>query len=93
MYETNRLMDWIHGMYFRSTVQRKNPGQRRNLGLNLIFLIQSWEPMDLKALQNGSDIRGVALEGVQGESMNLSPGMAARIAAALFTPAEAEYAS
>ena len=31
---------------------------------------------DWKKLQNGSDIRGVALEGVPGENMNLTPGVA-----------------
>ena len=28
--------------------------------------------MDYKKLQNGSDIRGVALEGVEGQSVNLT---------------------
>ena len=28
--------------------------------------------MDFKKLQNGSDIRGVALEGVEGQSVNLT---------------------
>ncbi|MBF1485600.1 MAG: phosphomannomutase/phosphoglucomutase, partial [Prevotella pallens] len=28
--------------------------------------------MDWKKLQNGSDIRGVALEGIEGESVNLT---------------------
>jgi len=32
--------------------------------------------MSWKKLQNGSDIRGVALEGVQGEELNLSPEVA-----------------
>ena len=32
--------------------------------------------MDWKKLQNGSDIRGVALEGVAGESVNLTPAIA-----------------
>lgn len=30
-------------------------------------------------LQNGSDIRGVALEGVEGENVNLTPSIANRI--------------
>ena len=32
-----------------------------------------------KALQNGSDIRGVALQGIPGEDVNLSPVIAATI--------------
>lgn len=31
---------------------------------------------DWQRLQNGSDIRGVALEGVAGEAVNLTPGVA-----------------
>ena len=31
------------------------------------------QPMSWKQLQNGSDIRGVALEGVADESVNLTP--------------------
>ncbi len=38
--------------------------------------------MDLLKLQNGSDVRGVALEGVPGEAVNLMPETAGRIAAA-----------
>ncbi len=38
--------------------------------------------MDLLKLQNGSDVRGVALEGVAGESVNLTPEVAGRIARA-----------
>jgi phosphomannomutase len=38
-----------------------------------------------KALQNGSDIRGVALEGVPGESVNLTPAVATRLGAAFAT--------
>jgi phosphomannomutase len=38
--------------------------------------------MDLSKLQNGSDIRGVALEGVPGEAVNLTPEIAGRIALA-----------
>ena len=34
---------------------------------------------DILKLQNGSDIRGVALEGVEGESVNLTPNIANRI--------------
>jgi len=37
-------------------------------------------PFDWGALQNGSDIRGVALEGVAGESVNITPEVAKRIA-------------
>ena len=33
-------------------------------------------------LQNGSDVRGVALEGIEGESVNLTPEIATYIAAA-----------
>lgn len=39
-------------------------------------------------LQNGSDVRGVALEGIEGESVNLTPEIARNIAAAF-----AEYLS
>jgi phosphomannomutase len=35
--------------------------------------------VDWKKLQNGSDIRGVAMEGVPGEEMNLSPEIATRL--------------
>ncbi len=38
--------------------------------------------MDLLKLQNGSDIRGVALEGVPGETVNLTPDISGRIALA-----------
>ncbi len=38
--------------------------------------------MDLLKLQNGSDVRGVALEGVVGEAVNLTPEIAGRIAVA-----------
>ncbi|MBE0652246.1 MAG: hypothetical protein IH594_00515 [Bacteroidales bacterium] len=31
--------------------------------------------MDWKKLQNGSDIRGIAMEGVSGENVNLTPGV------------------
>ena len=37
---------------------------------------------DYSKLQNGSDIRGVAMEGVPGEEVNLTPDTARRIAAA-----------
>ena len=33
-------------------------------------------------LQNGSDVRGTAMEGVRGEDVNLTPEIAADIAAA-----------
>lgn len=36
----------------------------------------------LKKLQNGSDIRGVAMEGVEGEKVNLTPEIAEKIACA-----------
>ena len=39
-------------------------------------------------LQNGSDVRGVALEGIEGEAVNLTPEIAKYIAAAF-----AEYLS
>jgi len=44
------------------------------------MLSESW-----KRLQNGSDIRGVALEGVEGESVNLTPDIAGKIACAFGT--------
>ncbi|MCQ2575985.1 MAG: phosphomannomutase/phosphoglucomutase, partial [Treponema sp.] len=37
---------------------------------------------DLMKLQNGSDVRGVALEGVEGEHINLTPDIATRIGCA-----------
>lgn len=39
-------------------------------------------PQDYKALQNGSDIRGIALPGVPGEDVNLTPEAAEKIASA-----------
>lgn len=44
-----------------------------------VFVILSEE---LKKLQNGSDIRGVAMEGVEGEKVNLTPQIAGKIARA-----------
>lgn len=41
--------------------------------------------MNWKKLQNGSDIRGVALEGVAGEHVNLTPEVAAVVAKAFVT--------
>ena len=38
--------------------------------------------MDYKKLQNGSDIRGVALEVIEGQNVNLTPGVAKVIAQA-----------
>ena len=38
--------------------------------------------MDYQKLQNGSDIRGIALEGIQGEEVNLTPVQAKEIARA-----------
>lgn len=38
-----------------------------------------------KRLQNGSDIRGVAMEGIEGENVNLTPDIAKRIASAFGT--------
>ena len=38
--------------------------------------------MDLLKLQNGSDVRGVAMEGVPGEEVTLTPAIAGRIAGA-----------
>ncbi len=35
---------------------------------------------ELKKLQNGSDIRGVAMEGIEGEKVNLTPQIAEKIA-------------
>ena len=35
---------------------------------------------DYKKLQNGSDVRGIALAGVEGEQVNLTPGIACDIA-------------
>ena len=38
--------------------------------------------MDLMKLQNGSDVRGVAIDGVEGENKNLTPDIAAKIGCA-----------
>ena len=38
--------------------------------------------MDLMKLQNGSDVRGVAVEGVEGENVNLTPEIASKIGCA-----------
>ena len=38
--------------------------------------------MDLMKLQNGSDIRGVAVDGVEGEKVNLTPDIARQIGCA-----------
>ena len=38
--------------------------------------------MDWKKLQNGSDIRGIALEGIEGEHVNLTDGVTQAIAKA-----------
>lgn len=38
--------------------------------------------MDIRKLQNGSDVRGIALEGVKGESVNLTNEAASKIAKA-----------
>lgn len=38
--------------------------------------------MDLLKLQNGSDVRGVALEGIEGENINLTPEIARKIGCA-----------
>ncbi len=38
--------------------------------------------MDLLKLQNGSDVRGVAVEGVEGENINLTPQIAKQIGCA-----------
>lgn len=37
---------------------------------------------DFLKLQNGSDIRGVAIEGVEGENVNLTPEIARKIGCA-----------
>ena len=39
--------------------------------------------MDWKKLQNGSDIRGVALEGIEGESVNLTNEVTTALSQAL----------
>lgn len=48
---------------------------------DLSFLLKR-KPMDFahwKKLQNGSDIRGVALEGIKDEKVNLTPGVAEKL--------------
>ena len=37
---------------------------------------------DILKLQNGSDIRGVAVEGVEGENVNITPQIAKQIGCA-----------
>ncbi len=41
--------------------------------------------MDWEKLQNGSDIRGIALEGIPGEKVNLTPAVVTTIAKAFVT--------
>jgi phosphomannomutase len=41
--------------------------------------MQNSTMVDWKKLQNGSDIRGVAMEGIPGEEVNLTPDIAARL--------------
>ena len=41
--------------------------------------------MNWKKLQNGSDIRGVAMEGVKGEPVNLTTKVATRLGKAFFS--------
>ncbi|MEB3212035.1 MAG: hypothetical protein VKL39_11800 [Leptolyngbyaceae bacterium] len=43
------------------------------------------EQIDWKKLQNGSDIRGVAMEGVPGEAVNLTPAIAHTLGKAFAT--------
>lgn len=40
--------------------------------ISLLALILNLKTMNWKKLQNGSDIRGVALEGLEGEPVNLT---------------------
>jgi phosphomannomutase len=40
--------------------------------------------MDLSKLQNGSDVRGVALDGIAGETVNLTPDIAKNISGAFY---------
>jgi phosphomannomutase len=53
----------------------KNPVM--HLKLNNLTMTNNW-----KELQNGSDIRGIAIEGVKGENVNLTPVIATAIAIA-----------
>ena len=48
-------------------------------------LLEDRSMTDYKKLQNGSDVRGIALAGVEGEQVNLTPGIACDIAHA-FAP-------
>jgi phosphomannomutase len=45
-----------------------------NILLNEPIIIMNW-----KRLQNGSDIRGVALEGIKGEQVNLTPAVSVKL--------------
>lgn len=59
------------------------PVNRRPFATNAYPLIRPWripmQDINWQALQNGSDIRGVALEGISGESVNLTPAIAERL--------------
>ena len=46
---------------------------------------QDWQSQDWQRLQNGSDIRGVALEGVPDEAVNLTPEVAYRLGQSFVT--------
>jgi len=48
-------------------------------------MVLSTTPVNWAALQNGSDIRGVALAGVPGEPVNLTPAVAATLGQAFVT--------
>ncbi|XP_078440729.1 phosphoglucosamine mutase family protein isoform X2 [Wolffia australiana] len=73
---------------FRAPVlasQFKYPGNRANAQCNASTCdntVTSFEKIDFKKLQNGSDIRGVALAGVTGEPVNLTEPAAEAIASA-----------
>ena len=41
--------------------------------------LSEWQTSDWQQLQNGSDIRGVAIDGVEGERVNLTPAIAQRL--------------
>lgn len=64
---------------------QKGPGNRASVHCHAAAFTSaapSYEKVDFRKLQNGSDIRGVAIAGVEGEPVNLTEPVAEAIAAA-----------
>ncbi|KAF8396567.1 hypothetical protein HHK36_018191 [Tetracentron sinense] len=76
----------ISSMQLRTLAKYQNgPGNRGSVYCNAIpstSAVPSLESVDFRKLQNGSDIRGVAVAGVEGEPVNLTEPVTEAIAAA-----------